>query len=141
MDREELVLAGLGVAQGEYHTPVQVQKLFFLIEQNIATQLGGPHFSFRPHNYGPFDQAVYETLDGLARADLVEIDTTLPWRRYRLTCRGQERADRILQTLPASVVTFLRRASEFVLGLGFTDLVRAIYKTYPEMRANSVFQE
>jgi hypothetical protein len=37
-------------------------------------------------------------------------------------------------------IAYIRQASEFVRSLSFTQLVSAIYKAYPEMRENSVFQ-
>jgi hypothetical protein len=46
---------------------VQVQKLFFLLDENIAADLGGRQFSFEPYDYGPFDRAVYSELELLAR--------------------------------------------------------------------------
>lgn len=67
MDREDLVLACLAPAKGALHSPVQVQKMFFLIDRNISEDIEGPLFDFHPYDYGPFDKAVYETLEKLAQ--------------------------------------------------------------------------
>ena len=58
MTRKEVVLAALAPAKHAPHSPVQVQKLIFLIDRNIPREVGGPHFDFQPYNYGPFDKAV-----------------------------------------------------------------------------------
>jgi hypothetical protein len=141
MDRREIVLAGMAPANGALHTPVQVQKLFFLIDRNIADLVGGPHFDFRPYNYGPFDRAVYDVLRELWAEGLVDIVPEWTWRSYRLTKAGQEWGETLLSQLPPKAQTYIERVSKFVRGLSFTQLVSAIYKAYPDMRANSVFQD
>ena len=46
--RQELVLAALASRPGTGFAPVQVQKLFFLIDENIAESIGGKQFAFEP---------------------------------------------------------------------------------------------
>jgi hypothetical protein len=140
MDRKEIVLAGLAPAKGAPHSPVQVQKLFFLIDKNISDLIDGPYFSFEPYNYGPFDSQVYFVLEELEDEGLVKITYDSTWRKYMLTKRGQELGDELLESLPEKARDFIERASQFVREHSFTQLVSAIYKAYPEMRANSVFQ-
>lgn len=141
MHRRDVILAGLAPAKGAAHTPVQVQKLFFLIDRSVAHLIGGPFFDFVPFDYGPFDRAVYDELEGLARDHLVDISLNNNWRTYRLTSKGQERGDQQLAGLNPGAKSYIERASQFVRALSFSELVSAIYKAYPEMRANSVFRE
>lgn len=141
MERTELVLAALAPAEGAALTPVQVQKLFFLIERNVSSSVGGPHFSFQPYHYGPFDREVYLELEALSARGLVDIDIDRGWKTYRLTVEGQRNGESHLAGLPNSVRDYLKKASDFVRRLSFSELVRAIYHAYPEMRSNSVFQE
>lgn len=141
ISREEVVLAALAPAGGAPHTPVQVQKLLFLLDRNAASSFGGPKFNFQPYHYGPFDRAVYLTLEGLAQKGLVEITQNAGnWRDYRLTSEGQARAGQVLTGLDERTRSYIERISSFVRSLSFTDLVSAIYKAYPEMRERSVFQ-
>jgi hypothetical protein len=56
--RQEVVLAALAAQPDHDYAPVQVQKLFFLADQNISSQMGGRLFAFEPYNYGPFDAVV-----------------------------------------------------------------------------------
>ncbi|MGH2359352.1 MAG: hypothetical protein ACRDGM_02265 [bacterium] len=141
MDSKNIVLAGLAVGAGAVHTPVQVQKLFFLIDRNIPKLVEGPHFSFRPYNYGPFDEAVYRALEQLACEGLVELVPDYKWTSYRLTAEGQRRGEQLLASLPSDAVEYIRRVSDFVRSLSFTQLVSSIYNAYPDMRENSVFQQ
>lgn len=140
MDRKQIILAGLATGNGASFSPVQVQKLFFLIDRNIPAIINGPLFNFQPYNYGPFDKAVYDTLEGLAAEGLVEIISQFTWKNYKLTDRGQETGENLLGELPEPARTYISELSSFVRSLPFSQLVSAIYKAYPEMRANSVFQ-
>lgn len=140
MDQREIVLAGLAPAQGAQHSPVQVQKLFFLIDENIPDLVDGPHFEFAPYNYGPFDKTVYEVLVKLAGEGVVDLTAEQRWVNYRLTVAGQKLADQLFDELPEEAKAFIAEASDFVRKLSFTQLVSSIYKAYPRMRANSVFQ-
>ena len=134
------MLAALSVAGGATHTPVQVQKLFFLIDQEISKHIGGKHFDFEPYNYGPFDRAVYQELEMLAAKGYVEFVPQSTWSSYRLTEDGQAKGEEYLAKLDKKAVSYIRDVSEFVRSLSFTQLVSAIYKAYPKMRENSVFQ-
>jgi uncharacterized protein len=140
MNREELVLACLAPAKGALHSPVQVQKMFFLIDKNIPEDVEGPHFDFHPYDYGPFDKAVYETLEELTQKGLVSMCPERTWMSYRLTSAGQEAGEATLSTFSDRAQGFIIEVSDFVRRLSFTQLVSAIYNFYPEMRANSVFQ-
>lgn len=141
MNRKEIVLVAMAPANRCQHSPVQMQKLLFLIDQAIPEEVNGPIFDFQPYNYGPFDKAVYETLEELANEGLVTVIPVHTWREYLLTEAGQREGDRLLQRISQKARDYIQAASQFVRELSFTQLVSAIYKAYPEMRANSVFQE
>jgi uncharacterized protein YwgA len=140
MDRREIILAAFAPANGSSHTPVQVQKLLFLIDKAIPNLVGGPHYDFRPYNYGPFDGSIYDELLELESDGYVEIAPERTWSSYRLTEEGQHAGNALLSNLDTKAQEFIRTASRFVRELSFRQLVSAIYKAYPEMKANSVFQ-
>lgn len=140
MTRKDLVLAALSKGDGALFTPVQTQKLFFLIDRNIARFVDGPHFNFVPLHYGPFDKAVYEVLEELAGEGMVELIPDRSWTSYRLTEDGRERGTEMAASLSPVAGSYVDRAVRFVRSLSFPQLVSAIYKAYPEMRENSVFQ-
>jgi hypothetical protein len=142
MNRQDLVLAALAAA-GENATfaPVQIQKFFFLIDREGARLFGGPHFHFVPYDYGPFDSAVYETLDLLAAQGYVQIDSGGRYRHYSLTTFGFTNGQRLLDGLPVGTQKFLRDTASWVRALRFDQLVPAIYRQYPDMKVNSIFNQ
>jgi hypothetical protein len=143
MDKNDLVLAVLAVSDGAIHTPVQVQKLFFLIDMKYADYVGGKHFHFEPYDYGPFDKDVYRTLEFLEAKGLVEITENKCKRgnMYRLTKEGQKEGNEHLHKIDSSAVEKIKELSAFIRGLSFAELISAIYKAYPETKVNSVFRE
>lgn len=140
MTKRDLVLAALAPAGGKPHSPVQVQKLLFLLDREAADLVGGPYFDFQPYDYGPFDKRVYSVLEGLDVAELVTIRSDGWKRSYALTPAGQRKGEQLLEQLPAQAKRYIRRASAFVRELNFIELVSAIYQQYPEMRQNSVIR-
>jgi hypothetical protein len=143
MDKKELVLAAMSAAEGGKFTPVQVQKLFFLLDDKVGAQIGGPHFSFRPYHYGPFDASVYQTIEGLASEGLALISTgaSFRMRHFSLTASGQEKGLQELTRLGIPEQSFIKRTCKFVRETPFAELVSAVYRAYPNMKVNSVFHE
>ncbi|MGH7786498.1 MAG: hypothetical protein ACRERC_06495 [Candidatus Binatia bacterium] len=140
LERNGYVLAVLSTADGRALSPVQLQKLFFLLDARVADRLGGRYFNFAPYDYGPFDADVYRVVEALESDGRAAISASSPsWRSYRLTPEGQLEGAALLATLDPKVRDYARRCCEFVLGLSFTELVSAIYREFPEMKANSVF--
>jgi hypothetical protein len=142
--RQRFVLAALATDASAKFAPVQVQKLFFLLDENLADVLGEPQFEFRAYDYGPFDKAVYrelEALNGMGLVDIVEIGPTNGRRRYSLTPRGQEFGESALAGFPEPVREYIRDLSNWLRRLSFAQLVGSIYKAYPHMRENSIFQD
>lgn len=141
MQKSELLLAALAAGEGKQHTPVQVQKLLFLIQKQLAAEIGGEIFNFAPYDYGPFDSSVYEELRKLEADGLVVGEpTNRGWKKYRLTEAGQAQGVVALTGLQPRISAYIGEVSKFVLSLGFADLVSAVYKAYPEMKVNSVFR-
>ena len=141
MKRQELMLAALSTAGQRCFSPVQVQKLFFLIDRRLAKGTGGPHFDFQPYDYGPFDQIVYQELDVLHSTGYVDVSDGSPWdpRQYSLTDSGLQKGKEILAKLESPTQSGISRLADFVRSVSFGQLVSAIYREYPETKVNSVF--
>jgi hypothetical protein len=140
MKRSDYVLAVLAASGGASLTPVQLQKLFFLLDRKIPEQIGGPRFHFEPRDYGPFDKNVYSQLESLATEGMVDIDDSGGVRTFRLSSAGRPAGARALSSFPGTHSEYVQKLSQWVRSLSFEDLVSAIYREYPEMRANSVFR-
>ena len=141
MDREQLVLAAMSRSGTDLLSPVQVQKMFFLIDRNIANQIGGKKFDFQPYHYGPFDPDVYRSIESLEGRDLARINRRAgsSARHYSLTKDGIDRGEELYAELPKEAQDYIDRAVDFVQEHGFSQLVSAIYRAYPEMEVNSIF--
>ncbi len=125
--------------------PVQLQKSLFLLGQNLAPeQLQTDLFyRFEAYDYGPFSNSVYADAEALEHAGLVVIHRP-PKSRYKLygvSEAGRKRANELESGLDEKVIEYVRDVVQFTQSVSFNQLVSAIYKKYPEMKANSVFRE
>lgn len=125
--------------------PVQLQKSLFLLGEELsAKDLGTRHFyAFTPYDYGPFCAEAYSDAEVLEAAGLVTISRP-PETRYRLyvcTDQGAKRAAELRASLAPSAADYLARVVAFTQSLTFNELVTAVYKAYPAMKKNSVFQQ
>jgi uncharacterized protein YwgA len=138
LTQKEVILAGMAPAKGQLLTSSQLQKLFFLIDENASARLGGPHFSFVPGDYGPYEENLHSILVALSVEGLAFI---VPWnmRFYQLTERGQEMGEKLLEEIAPDVADYLKQVNKVVRSLSFSELVGSIYKAYPHMAVNAVF--
>ena len=142
--RQKIVLASLSLCPDASLSPVQAQKLFFLIDEKIARLLGGRQFDFRPYDYGPFDKSVYSEFESLERQGYVTITPFGPIggkRRYGLSSIGMELGTKLQADLPSEAATFIQETASWIRSMSFAQLVGAIYSAYPHMRSNSVFKK
>ena len=138
--RQNFMLAVLAsVEEAKAFSPVQIQKLFFLLDQEAGTLIHGPYFRFVPYDYGPFDRAAYDELDYLSGIGLVRI-TEGRYRLYSLSSEGYLIGRRALSVYQDNIQSYFTACAKWVLSLNFDQLVAAIYNKYPEMRVNSVFK-
>jgi hypothetical protein len=142
MDRRDLILAALSTADGSAWTPVQVQKLFFLIDMRAAKLVGGPFFHFTAFDYGPFDPAVYDVIEGLAVEGAAVVDRPpFGMKTFSVTSEGVTRGRALMDLLHPAARKYVQELSSWVRQRSFKELVSAVYKEYPEMKVNSVFRE
>lgn len=142
MDRTEYVLAVMA-HQGDRatFTPVQLQKLFFLLDREIPEKTQGPWFEFQPYDYGPFDQGVYREFEKLREEGLAIILNQSNIRSYQLTAQGLGKGLKLIGQFPAEARVYISRVGEYVRRLSFGELVSSIYKAYPEMKSKSIFRQ
>ena len=142
MKRQDLTLLILGLADGASYSPVQIQKAVFVASENLPHLIDvGPKYDFQPHNYGPFDRAVFDDIRVANAEGMVDISRS-PWGRwseYRITLDAMESVQKLQATVQPDNLNYLKQVSEWVRGLSFSQLVSAIYRDYPGMRENSIF--
>lgn len=140
MTRRDWTLLALAAARGRPLTPAQLQKALFLLGKK--GKVGGAFYNFRPYNFGPFSAEIYQDAESLEAEGLVRIDRKepgRPWALYAATADGISAADRI--KVDGKTREYLVRLVDWARSLSFQQLVSAVYREFPEQRANSVFVE
>lgn len=141
MSRSQIIIAAMGAAGPcAAFDPVRIQKLLFLVDREVPNLVGGPHFNFKPYDYGPFDKAVYEHLRELVDEQYVTADQSGPYPLYSLTERGKAEAASILSACSEAVSHYLAITARWVLSMNFRALVAAIYSEFPDMAVRSKLQ-
>jgi hypothetical protein len=143
LNRDEVLLVMLALAKGDALTPVQIQKSLFLAGEEVGDAFrASSKYKFEPYDYGPFDKQVYADAHALATKGLVKIGTdSRGWNTYAATEDGLQRAADLRTRLNGGQREMLNRIVGLVRRLSFTQLVSAIYRKYPPMRARSVFRD
>ena len=102
----------------------------------------GQSFNFAAYDYGPFDSDVYAEARHLRTEGRAVIAPSGygRWDTYAASELGIADGQRLLESLAPAHQDYIRQVADWVLGQLFTSLVKSIYETYPEMRANSIFQ-
>lgn len=123
-------------ATDRYCEPIEgslrLMKELFLVSREADAE---GFYEFEPYRYGPCSFRVYHDLDALKTLGLV-MEMPIPdsqYKRYSLTSRGSEVAERIYSRIPShtrsSICDIKKRfnkASIFVL-------MAHVYQNYPEM--------
>ena len=142
MDRRSFMMAAMSACEAEPFSPVQVQKLFFILDRKIADQTNdGPYFQFEPYAYGPFDAQVYRELEDMEEDGLILIENSdmLTPRSYRLTVKGYNLGRSMFDSMAEHHRHYIVKLVTFIHEVSFATLVSAVYKAYPEMKVNSIF--
>lgn len=138
--KKDWALLAVSAANGRGLSAVQLQKALFLLEQGVPKEIGHDFYKFSPYNYGPFDSTVYKDADQLALQGMININQpTGNYNVYNITPEGVARARELEGDAPDRAVKHLKNLVQWIQGLSFAELVRAIYAQYPDMKKNSVF--
>jgi hypothetical protein len=142
LPREQIALVILSLANGEPFTPVQIQKALFLADDKASGAFSS-RYDFQPYDYGPFDRQVYSDIDELAQNGMAQINQQpgARWRTYSASVVGIDLGQHYAERLTDEQRAVLEKIVQLVRSLSFNELVSAIYRAYPPMRARSVFRE
>ena len=138
----QIVKALFGVERNISYSPIQIQKLLFLIDQELLEKIdGGPFFKFEPYDYGPFDIEIYDILSKLQSKGLIIIQKNQyqPKRIYIGSKKIYTEGEKILEGMSPNVSKHISSLSSWIRELSFFQLVTYIYKKYPDMAIYSVF--
>ena len=138
MKRADLLLKIIAAADREPLTPAQLQKVAFLLGMKFRERLPSDYYDFRKYDYGPFCVDVYRDAEMLERQGkvVISIHPRGGWRQYSATLAGIRTE---LPGIPDAVSSVIVDIVTWARSLTFQQLLREIYRMYPEYRENSVF--
>lgn len=132
MTKKDIILYVLSIASDNTLSPVQIQKLLFLIDKEC--NIGKHFFKFVAYDYGPFDKTIYNELDELVKSDDVDVLISHGVRQYKLINHKITQLE-----FTDDVSEKIKQLCEFVKSCSFKELLVDIYKKYPEMAKNTAF--
>lgn len=142
-NRRIWILAALFRATGRSLTPVQLQKVLFLLGMKRKKGVGPGYYRFKAYDYGPFTPEIYSDIELLISEQLVRVESFggRSTRTFALTDEGVVAASATADGLSAIGLAYLDEVVPWAQKLSFADLVSAVYEEFPDMRANSVFRD
>ncbi len=138
MKRADLLLKIIAAGEGKPLTPAQLQKVAFLLGMECSNYMPEDYYSFMKHDYGPLCVDVFRDAELLEREGkvVISIHPRGGWRQYSATLAGI-RAE--VKDIPDEVSTYISDKVRWATELSFAELVRAVYRDFPQFRENSVF--
>ena len=138
MKRADLLLKIIAAADREPLTPAQLQKVAFRVAMECSEYMPEDYYCFRKYDYGPFSAEIYQDAEQLEREGKIRtsIHPRGGWREYAATVRGTNTE---LADIPDAVSSVIVDIVTWARSLTFQQLIREIYRMYPEYRENSVF--
>jgi DNA-binding PadR family transcriptional regulator len=142
----------------------RLEKLVFLLEkESPIRQLLAEEAEFRSHNFGPFSSKLYQAVDMLAAAGLLEDSSDLgsstedSWeaqtliggnpsdpyatRNFALTDKGRRYFDALKKEVPESYIKDLTEFKDRFASLPLRRLVRFVYEKYPDYTDKSLIRD
>lgn len=140
MNEQLLPLAALAVAaDGKLEGITRFQKLVFLAQRERD---GAEPYEFRADDYGPFSPDLYDDIDRLVAADLIDYDERTTdigntKQVYSLTEKGRRAVENSdTSEFPVSETELTALGNEFE-HVDLWDLLEYVYTEYPRMARNS----
>ena len=134
-----MILASGDGTMGPALDPIRIQKALFYVSRDPSVP-AAEKYPFEPYNYGPYSRAIYADLDALVRQGLLQT-TPSPsgrWRMFSLTSAGFARFDEIRRDAPPEWLLLASSVRKLVTSLSFTELLRRVYREFPDFAVNSI---
>ena len=138
---KKLVLLVLGLADGRIETDTRMQKLAFLVNQEVFFNWA----KFEADKFGVYSKELMKAVDKLEKeGKLIYVWDNDGVSRYYLTEKGKEEAKKLLEQLKEENEYKLKKAMEIIQRHKddpIPYLVAYVYKYYPEYSKKSIIKE
>jgi uncharacterized protein YwgA len=137
---KKLVLLVLGLADGHIDTDTRMQKLAFLVNQEVFNWA-----KFEADKFGVYSKELMKAVDELEKeGKLVYVWDDDGVSRYYLTEKGKQEVKKLLEQLKEENEDKLRKAMEIIQRHKddpIPYLLAYVYKYYPEYNKKSIIKE
>ena len=137
VDRQDILFAIIEAAEGRGLKRVHLQKAVFLVAEEFKAELPDDFYKFIKYHFGPYSQKVYRDAEILNDSGCISITYGID-RRDDTFAIVNDCGIKYIE-LPGRLKRFIKESVDWILGMNFQELVRAIYYLYPEYQENSRF--
>ena len=123
--------------------PIHIQKVLFLVGEELTGFTSDDYYPFYPHWFGPYSTRVAKDLDALAEQGFVEStlfyydDDKGPSWQHAITPQAADAIKTAVAQLSKEARFFITEAVAWARSNTFTHICRSIYERYPNMAVNS----
>jgi hypothetical protein len=137
VSRSDILLAILAAANGEELSRVQLQKVIFLVAEEFDGRLPKDFYTFGKEKFGPFCIDIYNDTDMLHYWGWIRVK---PGDEPRLEAYSIAKPfDLDGLQLDDDIKQYIKDTVAWVADMSFGEIVRAVYRLFPEYRENSIF--
>lgn len=138
VSRSNILLAILAAANGNEFSRVQLQKVTFLVSEEFKGRLPKDFYTFDKHNFGPFCIDIYDDTEMLHYWGWIHIKPGAERRFDTYSIAEPINFDGL--QLDEDIKQYIKDTVTWVVEMSFGEIVRAVYRLYPEYRENSIFK-
>ncbi len=138
VSRSDILLAIIAAANGKELSRVHLQKVAFLVSEEFKGKLPADFYTFDKHKYGPFCIDIYNDTDMLLYWECIR--TKPAAERNHESYSISERFDLDGLELDDDIKRFIKNTVAWVADMSFSELVRTVYRLYPEFLERSTFE-
>lgn len=135
MNKRDLILQIFSLVNDKTLSPLQLQKLLFLVDEKLSIDINGTKFfNFEPYDFGPFDRQIYIELNALISTGQIIVHNGKV-RQYQLI------DDNFNVSIAENIKEKIKILADFVKKCTFKELLTAIYKEYPHTAIKAIYKE
>lgn len=138
VSRSDILLAIIAASAGRELSRVQLQKVAFLVSEEFQGRLPEDFYTFDKHNFGPFCIDIYDDTEMLHYWGWIHIKAGAERRFDTYSIAEPINFDGL--KLDEDIKAYIKDTVTWVVEMSFGEIVRAVYRLFPEYRENSIFK-